>query len=201
MATGKNVIVLFANVPEEVLINSEADQLVKMRRKGSMVHIAAAGDVKVEALAGAPTGQSLADAAKEGGYVVEPIAPASELSIVEDIADEAVLLAEIDKAFALASTKMLLVVVTKTCALFYGLGIERGVIIETPVPAACIAPTLAWIGDLPLPAQVEAAPLYKIIKGLNYKAKEIAKLRDSIAALELKIERDNRKPWDKHDCA
>ena len=201
MATGKNVIVLFADVSEDVLLKSEAEQLAKMRRKGSVVRIAAAGDVKVEALAGAPAGQSMVDAAREGGYVVEPIALASELSIVEGIADEAALLAEIDKAFALATTKMLLVVVTSTCAMFYGLGIERGVFIEEPVPAACIAPTLAWIGDLPLPEKVQAAPLYRIIKGLNYKAKEIAKLRDSIAALELKIERDNRKPWDKHDCA
>ena len=86
-------------------------------------------------------------------------------------------------------------------ALFYGLGIERGIVLEKPLPAACIAPTLAWIGDLPLPAGVEAAPAYAVLKGLNFKAREIAKLKDANDALMLKIERDNRKPWDKHDCA
>jgi hypothetical protein len=201
MSTGKNVIVLFSTVSEDVLRSSEAEQLVKMRRKGSLVPLSVVADVKAEALAGAPSGQSIADAAKEGGYVVEPIAAGSELSIVEGLADEAALLAEIDKAFALATTKMLLVVVTPSLALFYGLGIERSVVLEKPLPAACIAPTLAWIGDLPLPSQVEAAPAYAVLKGLNFKAKEIAKMKDTNEALMLKIERDNRKPWDKHDCA
>ncbi len=201
MATGKNVILLFTAVSEDVLKNSQADQLVKMRRKGALVPLSAAGDVKTEALAGAPAGQSLVDAAQEGGYVVEPIAPGSELSVVEGIADESALLAEIDKCFDLATTKMLVVVVCPTMALFYGLGIERSVVLEKPLPAGCIAPTIAWIGDLPLPAQVEAAPAYAVIKGLNFKAKEIAKMKDTVDALMLKIERDNRKPWDKHDCA
>jgi hypothetical protein len=201
MATGKNVIVLFSTVAEDVLRNSEAEQLVKMRRKGALVPLSVTADVKTEALAGAAAGQSIAEAAKKGGYVVEPIAAGSELSIVEGLADEAALLAEIDKAFALATTKMLLVVVTPSLALFYGLGIERNVVLEKPLPAACVAPTLAWIGDLPLPAQVEAAPSYAVLKGLNFKAKEIAKMKDTNDALMLKIERDNRKPWDKHDCA
>ncbi|MBR4423129.1 MAG: hypothetical protein IKS68_02780 [Mailhella sp.] len=201
MSTGKNVIVLFSTVSEDVLKSSEAEQLVKMRRKGALVPLSVAADVKTEALAGAPSGQSIAEAAKEGGYVVEPIAAGSELSIVEGLADEAALLAEIDKAFALATTKMLLVVVTPSLALFYGLGIERNVVLDKPLPAACVAPTLAWIGDLPLPAQVEAAPAYAVLKGLNFKAKEIAKMKDTNDALMLKIERDNRKPWDKHDCA
>ncbi|HJD98202.1 hypothetical protein [Mailhella massiliensis] len=201
MATGKNVFVLFSQVSDDILKNSEAEILVKMRRKGALVPLSVVNDVKVEALAGAPAGESMADAAKAAGYVVEPIAAGSELSVVEDLADEAALLAELDKAFALASTKMIIVVVTPTMALFYGLGIERNLVLDKPLPAASIAPTLAWLGDLPLPAQVEAAPAYAVIKGLNFKAKEIAKLKDANDALMLKIERDNRKPWDKHDCA
>ena len=201
MATGKNVFILFSNVSKEVLCNSEAEQLVKMRRKGALVPLAVQNDVKTEALAGALSGESIVDAAKNAGYVVEPIAAGSELSVVEGLDDEASLLAEIDKAFAIASTKMIIVVITPAMALFYGLGIERNVVLEKPLPATCIAPTLAWLGDLPLPAQVEAAPAYAVIKGLNFKAKEIAKLKDTNDALMLKIERDNRKPWDKHDCA
>lgn len=201
MATGKNVIILFSTVSESVLRTSEAEQIVKMRRKGALVPLEVKSDVKVEALAGAYAGESMVDAALAGGYVVEPIALASELSVVEDLADEAALLAEIDKAFALATTKMTLAVVTPALALFYGLGIERNIVLEKALPAACIAPTLALIGDLPFPAQVSAAPAYAVLKGLNFKAKEIAKMKDTVDALMLKIERDNRKPWDKHDCA
>ena len=45
MATGKNVIVLFTTVSEDVLKNSQAEQLVKMRRKGALVPLSVAGDV------------------------------------------------------------------------------------------------------------------------------------------------------------
>lgn len=201
MATGKNVFLIFADLTDDVLKTGEAEQLVKMRRKGALVPLTVAKDVKAEALAGAATGESIADAARNAGYVVEPIAPGSELSVVDGIRNEAGLLAVLDQALAIPSTRMLIVVVTRTLALFYGLGIERGIVLEKPLPAACIAPTLAWIGDLPLPAGVEAAPAYAVLKGLNFKAREIAKLKDANDALMLKIERDNRKPWDKHDCA
>lgn len=201
MATGKNVFLIFADVADDLLKTGEAEQLVKMRRKGALVPLTVTKDLKTEALAGAMEGESIADAARSAGYVVEPIAPGSELSVVDGIADEAALLAVLDQALAIPSTKMLIVIAARSTALFYGLGVERGVVLEKPLPAACIAPTLAWIGDLPLPANVEAAPAYAVLKGLNFKAKEIAKLKDANDALMLKIERDNRKPWDKHDCA
>lgn len=201
MATGKNVFVIFADVADDLLAKGEAEQLVKMRRKGALVPLTVTKDLKTEALAGAMEGESIADAARSAGYVVEPIAPGSELSVADGVMDEAGLLAVLDQALAIPSTRMLIVVVARTLALFYGLGIERGIVLEKALPAACIAPTLAWIGDLPLPAGVEAAPAYAVLKGLNFKAKEIAKLKDANDALMLKIERDNRKPWDKHDCA
>ena len=201
MATGKNVFVILSDATDEFLKTSEAEQMVKLRRKGALVPLTARHDLVVEALAGAPAGESIVDAAKAGGYVVEPIAHGSELSLVEGVKGEEALLAVIDQALGVNSTKMLLVVLGQSSALFYGLGIERGLVLEKALPAACVAPTLAWLGDLPLPAEVEAAPAYAVIKGLNFKAKEMAKLKDANDALMLKIERDNRKPWDKHDCA
>ena len=50
MSTGKNVIVLFTTVSEDVLKSSGAEQLVKMRRKGALVPLSVAADVKTEAL-------------------------------------------------------------------------------------------------------------------------------------------------------
>ncbi len=201
MATGKNVFLIFADVADELLKSGEAEQLAKMRRKGALVPLSVTDDLEAEALAGAVAGESIADAARAAGYVVEPIAPGSELSVVDGVRDEAGLLAVLDQALAIPSAKMLIIVAARSTALFYGLGIERGVVLEKTLPAACIAPTAAWIGDLPLPANVEAAPAYAVLKGLNFKAREIAKLKDANDALMLKIERDNRKPWDKHDCA
>ncbi|WP_295637664.1 hypothetical protein [uncultured Mailhella sp.] len=202
MATGKNVFIIVSDASDEFLKNSEAEQMVKLRRKGALVPLKAEHDLVTEALAGsAAGGESMVDAARAGGYVVEPMAHGSELSLVEGVKGEEALLAVLDQAFGVNSTKMLLVVLGQNSAVFYGLGIERGLVLDRELPAACVAPTLAWLGDLPLPAQVEAAPAYAVIKGLNFKAKEMAKLKDTNDALMLKIERDNRKPWDKHDCA
>ena len=201
MATGKNVFVIFTDLADEIMKSSEAEPFAKLRRKGAIVPLAAAKDVRLEALAGAGEGESIVDAAKAAGHAVGPVAAGSELSVTDNVHGETELCAVLDQVFAVASPKMLVVVVAPAMALFYGLGIERNVMLEKPLPAACIAPTLAWLGDLPLPSGVQAAPAYGVIKGLNYKAKEIAKLRDGYEALMLKIERDNRKPWDKHDCA
>ena len=108
---------------------------------------------------------------------------------------------DLDQALALSSKKLLIVVACPSLAVFYGLGIERGITLEKPVPAASIAPTIAWLGDLPLPSGVEAPVAYRVIKGLNFKMREVRKLFETNASMMEALERGSRKPWEKHDCA
>ena len=40
-----------------------------------------------------------------------------------------------------------------------------------------------------------------MMKDPNLKISEINKLKEAISRMESVIARDNREPWDKHDCA
>ena len=39
------------------------------------------------------------------------------------------------------------------------------------------------------------------MKNPNLKLEEIKKLKEALVRMESVIQRDNREPWDKHDCA
>lgn len=103
-------------------------------------------DLRTEAGAGAASGQMIWDAAAEAGLVVEPITEEGSDFFVADAPTEAELLKVLDEALSLSSKKLLIVVACPSLAVFYGLGIERGITLEKPVPAASIAPTIAWLG-------------------------------------------------------
>ncbi|MBD5641311.1 MAG: hypothetical protein HDQ91_02685 [Desulfovibrio sp.] len=54
---------------------------------------------------------------------------------------------------------------------------------------------------MPIGPDCEAAVLYQVLKDPNLKLNEIIKLQEALARMESVIERNNREPWDKHDCA
>ena len=47
----------------------------------------------------------------------------------------------------------------------------------------------------------EQAEIYQVMKNPNLKLEEIKKLKEALVRMESVIQRDNREPWDKHDCA
>ena len=201
MANQKKTLLVFTSVDADVLRNGSAASLEKRRQKGALVPLTVERDLRTEAGAGAASGQMIWDAAAEAGLVVEPITEEGSDFFVADAPTEAELLKVLDEALALSSKKLLIVVACPSLAVFYGLGIERGITLEKPVPAASIAPTIAWLGDLPLPSGVEAPAAYRVIKGLNFKMREVRKLFETNASMMEALERGSRKPWEKHDCA
>jgi hypothetical protein len=64
-----------------------------------------------------------------------------------------------------------------------------------------IVPTICYLMDFPVPADVEGCILYQAFKKPNFKIMEIQKLKDGLARMEAAVERGNREPWDHHDCA
>lgn len=200
MATGKKALIVFTSMSADELRASEDPHIVKIRQKGALAPLKVEKDLKTEAGAGSAGGQTIWDAARAEGFVVEPMGAGTDMAVV-DASTEAEVSAALAQAFDTGCKKLLIVVACPTLAIFYGLGVERGVELDKPVPAASIAPTLAWLGDFPLPAQVEAAVAYPVLKGLNFKMREVHKLNDSMNAMMTAMERNNRKPWDKHDCA
>jgi hypothetical protein len=93
---------------------------------------------------------------------------------------------------ALISTKVLL---------FYGLNINVKVKPASPSSFQDVLPTLAQMGEFYLSDQVRGTILFEALKNPNYKQTQVAKLKAALDRLEKILKRDNREPWDKHDCA
>ena len=74
------------------------------------------------------------------------------------------------------------------------------------VPEARTAsPYAAFISSVSTPSAVDedctGAIIYQVMKNPNLKLEEIKKLKEALVRMESVIQRDNREPWDKHDCA
>ncbi len=101
-----------------------------------------------------------------------------------------------------ANRKTLLVLAAGNLLAFYGLGIDaRKKTIQRAATARDVVPTIAYIADLTVPDDCTGAVIYQILKDPGMKARELAKLQEAIQRMEAALQRDNREPWDKHDCA
>lgn len=98
--------------------------------------------------------------------------------------------------------KTLVVVVSDKGVAFWGFGVNnKAGAISRAANAQDIYVTIANIVDLPITAECTGAILYQMMKDPNLKISEINKLKEAISRMESVIARDNREPWDKHDCA
>ena len=101
-----------------------------------------------------------------------------------------------------ADRRTLVVVAGADAAAFYGLAINgKAGAVDRTVNAEDIALTIATIADLPIAAECTGAIIYQVMKNPNLKLDEIRKLKEALLRMESVIQRDNREPWDKHDCA
>ena len=82
-----------------------------------------------------------------------------------------------------------------------GPGINKGYRMQRTCNLIDIVPTICYLLDLPLPAQAEGAIIYQALKNPNLKSDEIAKLKAGLARMETALQRGERQPWDKHECA
>lgn len=112
--------------------------------------------------------------------------------------DESVLAAALEAA----DRRTLLVVVGKKGAALYGLAINaKADAVDRAVTAQDLAVTAATIVDAPIDATCTGGIIYRAMKNPNLKLDEIKKLKEALVRMESVIQRDNREPWEKHDCA
>ncbi|MDR1111120.1 MAG: hypothetical protein LBP92_10625 [Deltaproteobacteria bacterium] len=98
--------------------------------------------------------------------------------------------------------RTVMAIVSPSALAFLGYGISRGA--GGPAArasAADVLPTLAQVGEFFLDGKIEGAVLFEALLNPNFKQAQIAKLRAALDRLERMLRRDNREPWDKHDCA
>ncbi len=169
----------------------------KLLKKGALFSSYAAGTV-VE-------NDVLAEAAKE--LQPQDIAAAIEEGIALGVVNLSTAnTAALDAALALildgADRKTVIAVVAQNGLVLHGTGINgKAGSIARPAAAKDIVPTLAYITDFAITQACTGAILYQALKSPNMKLDETTKLKEAIIRMEGALARDNREPWDKHDCA
>ncbi|MDR0338950.1 MAG: hypothetical protein LBH65_01590 [Desulfovibrio sp.] len=117
-------------------------------------------------------------------------------------ADAAALDAALVAVLEGADRKTVIAVAAKNGLALYGAGINgKAGKLERPASAKDIVPTLAYIADFAITGDCTGAILYQALKSPNLKLEEIGKLKEALVRMEGALARDNREPWDKHDCA
>ncbi|MBO5491669.1 MAG: hypothetical protein J5960_09665 [Desulfovibrio sp.] len=105
-------------------------------------------------------------------------------------------------ALEAANRRTVVVVAADDGVAFYGMGINgKAGNIARKVNADDIVLTIATLADLPIGEDCTAGIIYQVLKDPNLKLNEMIKLQEALARMESVIERNNREPWDKHDCA
>ncbi|MDR1049639.1 MAG: hypothetical protein LBP95_00890 [Deltaproteobacteria bacterium] len=98
--------------------------------------------------------------------------------------------------------RTILAVVSPDRLVFYGFGVaNKAGVIRDPAAAADVLPTLAMVGEFFLEGSPAGRVLYRALKNPNFKQVQIEKLKAALGRLEKMLKRENREPWDKHDCA
>lgn len=169
----------------------------KLLKKAALFSDYAAGDV-IESAVAPETVTTLqpADvaAAIEGGLALGVV----DLGAADTAALDAALAVILDAA----DRKTVIAVAAKNGLALHGTGINAKA--GSVARAACvkdIVPTLAYIADFPITDACTGAILYQALKSPNLKMDEVTKLKEAMARMEGALARDNREPWDKHDCA
>lgn len=202
MASDKKVILIFTPCADPALCAAASPALSKLVQKGAVLPLNAQGDPKAQAASGNVSGgESLWDAASRKGFVVTDIKSAFDMVVLDAAADLNSVEQAVASALEVADRATLVVLVAAKQAVFYGPGIAKGTAIEKPLAPASVAATVSYVADFPVPAQCEAAVAYEVLRDRDYKLNEMLKYKESVANMELALERKSRQPWDKHDCA
>jgi hypothetical protein len=173
-------------------------------KKAVLVLNAAADSMKKAALLPNANAEGLAELAEKLGAVK---ADAEGLAAALEAAGETVFVvaegeAALAAALEAADRRTLIVAVNENGAAFQGLAINgKAGSVDRAVNAQDIAVTIATIADLPICGCCTGAIIYQVLKNPNLKLDQIKKLKEAIVRMESVINRDNREPWDKHDCA
>lgn len=169
----------------------------KMLKKGAAFTNFSAGDV-IDAAVAAETVTSLQPqdvaAAVEGGVALGVVTLAG--------ADAAALDSALATVLDAADRKTVIALVAKDALVLHGAGINaKAGSVARPACAKDVIPTLAYITDFPITDACTGSILYQALKSPNLKLDEITKLKEALIRMEGALARDNREPWDKHDCA
>ena len=82
-----------------------------------------------------------------------------------------------------------------------GPNIKKGLRLERTCGLQDIVPTICYLLKWPIPEQTEGGVLYQAFKDPNFIAEEFNKMQAALNRMETALQRGERQPWDKHECA
>ena len=169
----------------------------KLLKKAALFSTFAAGEV-IDAAVAAETVTKLQPA-----EVAAAVENGVALGVIDlGAADTAALDAALEVILDAADRKTVIAVVAANALALHGAGINAKVgSVARAASAKDIVPTLAYITDFPITTECCGAILYQALKSPNLKLDETTKLKEALIRMEGALARDNREPWDKHDCA
>ena len=190
----KKAIVVLAPAAE---LSASGDGMGKLLKKGALLPQLTSGAFPDGAVADADcvrvTPAEVAGAVEKG----------TALMVVDlGQADSAALDAALKTLLDAVDRRTVIAVAAKNGLALYGVGIDPKVgTVNRAVSVRDILPTLATVGEFALTTQCEGAVIYQVLKNPNPKLEELVKLKEALTRMESALARDNREPWDKHDCA
>lgn len=200
MASEKKVVLIFTDCDHAALSAASGPALGKLHAKGCLLSRVSGGG-KAAAASGAEQGETLWAAAERGGFVVAGPDAEFDMCVLDAPADAAGVETVVAPLLEWAGRSTLFALVARDSVLFYGPGIAKGGVVDTALDFSCVAPTVAYVADFPVPADCAGPVAYAALKDRNYKLEEMRRLQTTIANMESAMERKARRPWDKHDCA
>lgn len=205
MASDKKVILIFTSCDGKSVVSASTPALTKLLQKGALfTRVKSEGDVKTMAATGTyegESGETLWGAAIAQGFVVAGIQGNYDMAVLDAGASAAEVETTMAEALEAADRATLIVLVASGAIVFYGPGIAKGKVVDSEICPCCVAPTVAYVANFPVPAQCAAPVAYAALKDINLKLREFQKLQETITNMEAAMERKSRQPWDKHDCA
>lgn len=202
MPVEKKVILVFTPCAGKDIQSATSPAMSKLLQKGALcTNVVVKGDAKSLAGAGAEKGEMIWEAAVRKDFVVGKLDDNFDMCVL----DAGTSVTEVETTLAAALEKAerttVIVLVAAGTIVFYGPGFAKGKVLDTQICPCCVAPTVAYVADFPVPADCEAPIAYAALKDMDYKLNEIRKLQETIHNMEAAVERKSRQPWDKHDCA
>ncbi|MBO4317359.1 MAG: hypothetical protein J5855_03660 [Mailhella sp.] len=202
MASDKKVVLLFTGCEASAILEAGTPALAKLLGKGvALTNVSAAENFRQAAAAGNKDGQAIWEAAEDHDFVVTGLSENFDMCVLDAEADAASVEAAVAGILEVAGRNTVVAHVAPKLIVFYGPGFAKGKSIDAEYCPCTVAATVAYVANFPLPANCAAPVCYAALKDINYKFNEIKKLQESITNMEAAMERQSRKPWDKHDCA
>lgn len=82
-----------------------------------------------------------------------------------------------------------------------GPNIKKGLHLDRTCSLPDIVPTICYMLKWPLPENAEGGVLYQVFKDPNFLSEEFNKMQAALNRMEVALQRGERQPWDKHECA